>query len=288
LNRNILIAFSVFMTLSSTAIAQEWRAEVTPQWLTVERKLQAVPTYQIVATALERPASPIHDRLYQDVHDLQADYVRFQAWATWPRLAVAELEPPRDGETHWDFSTMDPGVLDFLEAAKGHPLVMNLATIPEWMYKTAKPVSVPANPDLEVFDYEQGTELRDPSMKEVADYFARLADWYIKGGFHDEYGKGHESRHHYKFDYWEVLNEVDFEHQLTPETYTRVYDVVVAAIRKVQPAMKLVGMALAFPSNEPSYFEYFLSPRNHQPGIAIDMIYYHFYAHLTADQTARD
>jgi len=32
-------------------------------------------------------------------------------------------------------------------------------------------------------------------------------------------------------------------------------------------------------------FEYFLNPKNHQPGIPLDMISYHFYAVPTADQT---
>ena len=41
-------------------------------------------------------------------------------------------------------------------------------------------------------------------MKEVAEYFGRLASWYIKGGFNDEYGVWHESGHHYKIAYWEV------------------------------------------------------------------------------------
>jgi hypothetical protein len=152
------------------------------------------------------------------------------------------------------------------------------------MYKTPKAVPYPANPDIADYDYEQGTELRDPSMKEVADYFARLASWYTQGGFKDEYGQMHASGHHYQVDYWEVGNEVDFEHQMTPETYTAIYDAVVEAIHKVDPAMKFVGLALAgtsmvpFEKQEPRFFEYFLDHKNHKPGIPMDMISYHFYA----------
>ena len=92
---------------------------------------------------------------------------------------------------------------------------MNFSTIPEWMFKTDKPVSYPADPDAIDWDYEQGKELRDPSMKEVADYWARLASWFINGGFKDEYGKWHASGHHYKIAYWEVLNESDdFDHHI--------------------------------------------------------------------------
>ena len=48
---------------------------------------------------------------------------------------------------------------------------------------TARAQDPPADPNVEVYDYEQGSELRDPSMKEVADYFARLGSWYTQGGF---------------------------------------------------------------------------------------------------------
>ena len=60
-----------------------------------------------------------------------------------------------------------------MKLATGHTIIINFSTIPEWMFKTEKPVPYPADPDR-VWDYEQGTELRDPSMKEVADYYARL------------------------------------------------------------------------------------------------------------------
>mgnify|MGYP003403795069 CR=1 FL=1 len=81
---------------------------------------------------------------------------------------------------------------------------------------------------------------RDPG-KEVADYYARLVSWYVNGGFTDELGKRHESGHRYKIDYWEVLNEPDLEHNLTPEQYTVLYDAVVAAVKKVSPGTKFVA-----------------------------------------------
>ena len=39
-----------------------------------------------------------------------------------------------------------------------------------------------------------------------------------------------------------------------------------------------MGMSLAMPSLNPEFFEYFLNPANHKPGIPLDMISYHFYA----------
>ena len=136
-----------------------------------------------------------------------------------------------------------------------------------------------------MWDYTQGTELRDPSMKELADYYARLVSWYTLGGFKDEYGVWHKSGHHYKIDYWEVFNEVDFEHQMTPQQYTERYDAVVEALHRVAPHMKFAALALGYPSRGPDYFEYFLNHAHHKPGIPLDMITYHFYATPSADQT---
>ena len=234
----------------------------------------------------------IHDRVFQALHELGADYVRYVPWLPYPKLGVAELEPPRDGKTSWEFSLIDPMTEDFINATTGHSVIINFSTIPQWMFKTEKPVPYPADPDQVTWDYEKGTEFRDASLKEVGDYYARLVSWYTKGGFTDEYGKRHESGHHYKIDYWEVLNEVDFEHQMSPETYTRVYDAIVASIRHVDPQMKFMGLALAGTSPDlflsesvPGYFEYFLNPKNHKPGIPVDMVSYHFYAVPTVDQS---
>jgi hypothetical protein len=84
--------------------------------------------------------------------------------------------------------------------------------------------------------------------------------------------------------YWEVLNEVDGEHKMTPQYYTSIYDAIVAAIRQVEPKMKFAGMALASPITHPEFFQYFLNPRNHKPGTPVDAISYHFYAVPTPDE----
>jgi hypothetical protein len=112
--------------------------------------------------------------------------------------------------------------------------------------------------------------------------------WYTKGGFTDENGKQHSSGYHYSFPIWEVLNEVEFEHKTTPEQYTSRYDAIVSAIHKVSPETKFMGLALADPSADPRYFEYFLNPANHKPGIPLDYISYHFYASPSADQDIND
>jgi hypothetical protein len=83
-----------------------------------------------------------------------------------------------------------------------------------------------------------------------------------------------------------VLNEPDLERNWTPENYTKLYDAVAEAMRKVQPDLKVGGISLAFPSGQPAFFEYFLNPRNHKPGIPLDFITYHFYAVPAPDQGA--
>ena len=282
---------SVFVVclLAGLAAASAWSADdqaanLKIDWNKVTRESQTVPTLQVVVNPPLRRGSQISGRVYEELKRLGADYVRYVPWLPYPKLAVAELRAPDAEQTYWDFSLIDPMTVDFLNATEGHPTIMNFSTIPAWMFKTPQPVEYPDDPDQPVWKYTQGTELRDPTMRELGDYYARLVSWYTLGGFTDELGKRHESGHHFKIDYWEVLNEVDFEHNMTPEQYTERYDAVVAAIRKVAPRMKFVGLALAEPGRAPRMFEYFLNPKNHQPGIPLDMISYHFYAVPTADQ----
>jgi hypothetical protein len=275
-----------FVVASSLVLdAQDSPVHLIVHWDTVTNESRTTPTLQVVVNPPLRRGTPVHDNAFQALRDLGADYVRYVPWLPYPRLGVSELEPPKDGKTSWDFSLIDPMTIDFLEATKGHSVVLNFSTIPQWMYKTDKPVTYPEDPNKPVWDYEQGTELRDATGKEVADYYARLLSWYTQGGFTDEYGKRHESGYHYSIPYWEVLNEVDFEHHMTPQTYTRVYDAMVIAMKKVQPETRFVGVSLAIPGEHPDFFEYFLDRKNHQPGIPLDYISYHFYAVPKPDET---
>jgi hypothetical protein len=132
----------------------------------------------------------------------------------------------------------------------------------------------------------------------LGDYFERLVGWYVNGGFTDENGMRHESGYHYRLPVWEVLNEVEFEHSTTPEQYTARYDAIVESIHRVSPETKFMGLALALPRDcnvitavpheYPRYFEYFLNPANHKPGIPIDYISYHFYGITRPTQTIAD
>jgi hypothetical protein len=272
-------------SLRTDEAAPAEKTAVRVDWNKVIRVSNTNATLQVVVTPLMGRSSPIHDKVFKALQDLRCDYTRYVPWLPYPKLVVAELEPPANGKTSWDFSLLDPFAADFAQATEGHSTIWNFSTIPQWMFKTDKPVPYPADPNQPVWDYEKGTDLRDPSMKEVADYFARLVSWYTQGGFTDELGNRHESGHHYKIDHWEVLNEVDDEHHMSPQFYSALFDAVVRAMKKVAPKIKFVGAALGGPSVNPQFFEYFLNHKNHQAGVPLDMISYHFYAVPTPDQS---
>lgn len=238
---------------------------------------RSVPTLQVVVNPMLRRGSAIHDASFEALKDMNADYVRYVPWLPYPKLAIPALRPPDANKTSWDFSLIDPMTIDFLEATKGHPVMLNFSTIPAWFFKGDKKINYPEDPNQVFWNYTQSSKLRDSTYRELGDYYARIVSWYSNGGFTDELGKYHKSGYHYKIPYWEVLNEPDLEHKPTAEEYTRQYDAVVNEVRKVSPKTKFVGISLAH-VNKPEFFEYFLNPANHQAGIPLDMISYHFYS----------
>ena len=285
---HLLVAAIVFFGAVTALQAQQEAPILTVHWDKITVVSKSTPTLQVVVNPPLRPGEPLGKASYQAVKELGADYVRYVPWLPYPRLAVAELEPPTAGKTSWDFSVIDPMTKDFLAATDGHLPVMNFSTIPNWLFKTDKPVTYPDDPNQVFWGYTQGTELRDPTGKELGDYYGRLVSWYVNGGFNDENGVRHESGYHYKFPVWEVLNEVEFEHHTTAEQYTQRYDAIVEGIHRVSPETKFMGMALGSPSTHPEFFEYFLNPANHKPGIPLDFISYHCYSTPAPSETITD
>lgn len=243
---------------------------------------RTIPTLQAVVNPMLRRGSPIHDAAFEALRRLGCDYVRYAFWFPYPHLSVAELKPPEQSQTFWDFQYMDPLVEDFLAASGGHSPVWSFSTVPQWMFTTSKPVVYPEDPNQVIWNYSQGAELKD--LQALGDYYARVASWYTQGGFTDELGKFHASGHHYDLRYWEVFNEIESEHEQKPEEYVERYDTIVEAVRKVVPDMKFVGLALTYPEGGAHMFEYFLDPKNHKPGIPLDAISFHVYAAPNADQ----
>lgn len=276
-----LLLVSAGWTVAQTADGKP--IEVTVEWAQAAALLKSTPTLQVVVNPLLRRGSPIQDAAFNALRELGADYVRFVPWHPYPKLAVAELTPPADGKTSWDFHLIDPLVLDFLHATSGHSRILNFSTIPAWMFQTSAPVPYPDDPNRVTWNYVQGSTLRDPTMQTLVGYYTRLLDWYTKGGFIDEAGVKHVSGYRFDIPYWEVFNEIDVEHHPSPQQYTAEYDAIVTALHREHPSMKFVGLALAFEQN-PKYFEYFLDHAHHRPGVPLDMISYHFYASPTRAQ----
>ncbi|HEY4969425.1 MAG TPA: hypothetical protein VII35_05930, partial [Steroidobacteraceae bacterium] len=258
-----------------------------PDWRDIITISKAQVSIEVCVEPPLRRGHPIHDQLFGALKDLQADYAHYQPYNVFPRLAVAELRAPADGKTYWDFSLMDPITEDFVAATAGHPVVFNFGTLPAWIFKTRDTVKIPQNPDEPDWTYSEFNELKldERTLKLAAEYQARLASWYIAGGFVDEYGKRHESGHHYDIEYWEVLNDPDFEGSLSPADYTRLYDAIVEAVRKVAPHVKFMGPAVGDLAHA-EYFAYFLDPKNHKAGIPIDMLSYHMFAIPDADESS--
>ena len=148
--------------------SQDQPVKVNVNWDRVIRVSQTTPTLQVVVNPPLRRGTPVHDNAFKALRDLGTDYVRYVPWLPYPKLGIAELEPPANGKTSWDFSLIDPMTMDFLEATKGHSVILNFSTIPQWMAKTDKPVRYPDDPNQVTWDYTQGTEFRDPNFDEVA------------------------------------------------------------------------------------------------------------------------
>jgi hypothetical protein len=272
MRRSIII--TCLLAVVSRAVAQT--PAVSINWDKTTFISKTTPTLQVVYNPMLRTHSPIHDGTFNALKSLSADYVRYVPWFPYVRAAVVEVKAPTANETFWDFQYADTVMRDLMAATAGHSVVINFSTIPVWMFKTDKPVEVAADADAINWKYNQGKQLRDTTGKEVAAYFARLLSWYTKGGFTDELGKYHKSGFYYKIPYWEVLNEPDLEHAISPKMYTKMYDVIVAEMKKVLPTTKFIGISVAHETN-PDWFEFFLNPANHAKGISLEGISYHFY-----------
>lgn len=272
----MLFAITIIFLSRVKLTAQDKSPALVVNWDNIIAVSKTTPTLQVVENPAVRPSSSIHTNTFKALKDLGADYVRYVPWFPYPKMAVAELRAPTKDSTFWDFTYPDSTMEAIMNATSGHSVVINFSTTPSWMWNINYDMYYPKDAYEAFWAYNDGTELRDTTMKEIAGYYARLFSWYTKGGFTDELGKYHKSGHFYKIPYWEVLNEPDLEHNISVEVYTKMYDAIVGEIKKISPETKFIGISLAF-NARPEYFEYFLNPKNHKPGIPLDGISYHFY-----------
>jgi hypothetical protein len=246
------------------AVQIDWQKTITVS--------KTTPTLMYMVHPVSRKGRPMHDKALVALKNLGSEHPRFLNWDVYPRLSIAELSPPRDGKTFWDFSLIDAEFIPFLEATKDHEPMVSFAGVPAWMFKNDKPIPYPDDPDQVSLDVH-GKELVDPSGEQVAQYFARIVSWYARGGFTDETGQYHRSGYHYELPWWEVLNEAD---NFSPEQYAKISDAIMSAVRQVSPKTKFIALSLE--AGSPETFEYALSPANHLGDTALDMMAYHFYS----------
>jgi len=281
MRRSAACSLCCFVIVSVIATrAQELNpVEVKINWKSSSVVNRTTLTLQAVQNPFLRRGSATHDKAWQSMRELGASYARLALWYPYPRMSVAELSPPGASKTSWDLSAIDPLVEDFFSAVNGRPAVMCFSTIPQWMFAgTSNPPLVPPDPDTAVWNYEQGTALRDSSLREISDYYERVARWYMRGGLQDELGVWHSSGHHYKPAYWEVFNEPEYEHNFNATEYTRIYDAITTRLHHVNGHLKFTGASLAVPDQGEEFFEYFLDHSHHAPNAHLDAISYHFYA----------
>lgn len=64
-------------------------------WTTNDYNLQTIPSLQIVTNPLvSRQFSPVSTEIFKNLKQLNAEYARYAVWFPYPKLAVAELDPP--------------------------------------------------------------------------------------------------------------------------------------------------------------------------------------------------
>ena len=68
---------------------------ITVDWSTNEYLLHTIPTFQIVTNPLvSRQFSPVSKAIFDRIRELNAEYARFAVWFPYPKIAVAEWDPP--------------------------------------------------------------------------------------------------------------------------------------------------------------------------------------------------
>jgi len=68
---------------------------IVVNWTAYDYNLHTIPTFQIVTNPLvSRQFSPISDKIFANIKQLNAEYSRYAVWLPYPKLAVAELDPP--------------------------------------------------------------------------------------------------------------------------------------------------------------------------------------------------
>ena len=72
---------------------------VTADWGQTQMISKTTLTLQVVVNPPLRRGTSMHDSIFAALHALACDYVRYVPWLPYPRLGVAELQPPTHEKT---------------------------------------------------------------------------------------------------------------------------------------------------------------------------------------------
>jgi hypothetical protein len=145
---------------------------------------KSTPTLQVVTNPMLNPGSPIHDGAFAALKMLGADYVRFVPWLPYPKIAVAELQPPTADHTSWDFTYIDPVTKDFLAATEGHSTIMNFSTIPAWMFQNRQARDVSGGSQSGVLELHAGDRVARSERKGVGGLLRTAGELVHEGRLH--------------------------------------------------------------------------------------------------------
>lgn len=295
-----------------------YAASVKIDWAGNNGSVATTPSLQVVAHALLMRDSPMHDKVFDLLAQLDASLVRYVPWLPTPRLGVAALEPPSFGgaqarggtggkrnasggiacTTSWNFTLLDEQMLDYWAAVGGQqrPQIPNFSTPPTWLYDNTSwsynAACTGSGPDhCTMGGYERGPAPASAhgGLQALGDYYGRLLAWYTKGGFVDECGVQHTGGHHLNITIWEVYNEVDYEHGHTPASYVADFDAIVRGIRKfADPEKKIAFVGMNLPNIDDAstvveWAQYFLNASNHAEDTRDALQYIGYHAYPTGD-----
>ena len=121
------------LLLLSCTVLFSYGQKVDINWNKVIAVSKTVPTLQVVVNPLLERKAKVHDRVFKSLKELNATHVRFVPWLPYPKLGVAELEPPTANSTSWNLTLIDPLVEDFMKAPggqrSGHQLQYNACLV---------------------------------------------------------------------------------------------------------------------------------------------------------------
>ena len=88
------LPFLLILITTLAVYGQNIAANVTVNWTSVIGLSDIVPSVNVIVSPLLLPESPIFDQIWQSLLDLNTSYLRVQEYRYYPRLCIAQLEPP--------------------------------------------------------------------------------------------------------------------------------------------------------------------------------------------------